>query len=141
MRLLVLLLMVLAGPLGADPVPGAAQALTALRASVGLRGLELSAPLQAMADAHAADMARRGYFSHQGADGSDIGVRAGRVGYRYCALAENIAKGQRSLDEVMSRWASSAGRRRNMLDRDVTEFGLARGPGNIWVMVLGARNC
>ncbi|MGY9049442.1 MAG: CAP domain-containing protein, partial [Rhodobacterales bacterium] len=76
-----------------------------------------------------------------GANGSDIAARAGAVGFRYCSLAENIAKGQKSLEAVMAGWAGSPGHRRNMLKRDVRVFGLARAKGNIWVMELGREGC
>ena len=128
-------------PLGAQPVTGAAEALNSYRAQSNRAALSVSTKLQTMAERHAQDMAKRGYFSHTGKDGSDIADRAERVGYGYCALAENIAKGQRSLSEVMQAWAGSAGHRRNMLNAQVTEFGLARGPDDVWVMVLGTDGC
>ena len=53
--------------------------------------------LEAAARAHGADMARIGFFSHTGSDGSDIGTRLHRAGYGWCFAAENIAMGQRSL--------------------------------------------
>lgn len=36
---------------------------------------------------------------------------------------------------------ASPGHRRNILDGEVTEFGLVRGPGDLWVMVLGRAGC
>jgi uncharacterized protein YkwD len=130
-----------AQPAVAQTVPGAVEALNSFRAQSSQAALSVSTQLQTMADRHAQDMARRGYFSHTAKDGSDIADRADRVRYGYCALAENIAKGQRSLGEVMQAWADSAGHRRNMLNAQVTEFGLARGPGDVWVMVLGRDGC
>ncbi len=62
-------------------------------------------------------------------------------GYGFCFAAENIAKGQTSLKEVMQSWANSSGHRKNMAHRKVTEFALARANGNIWVMVLGTPGC
>jgi len=128
-------------PLYAQTVPGATDALNSFRAQSNQATLTVSTKLQTMAERHARDMAKRGYFSHTGRDGSDIGDRAERVSYGYCALAENIAKGQRSLSEVMQAWAGSAGHRKNMLNAQVTEFGLARGTGDVWVMVLGRDGC
>lgn len=96
-------------------------------------------PLLARAAAeHARDMAQAGFFSHTGSDGSGIGQRLQRAGYRACFGAENIASGQRSLAEVMQSWMQSRGHRRNILHRKAEAVGLARTPGNIWVMVLGA---
>lgn len=125
----------------AEPVAGAAQALNHERADAGRGGVVLSDRLQAAAEAHAQDMRRRGFFSHQGSNGGSVGARAKKQGYRYCLIAENIAKGQRTLAEVMQSWMRSAGHRKNMLHRDVLDFGLARVDQNIWVMVLGRPGC
>ncbi|QFT62519.1 Cysteine-rich secretory protein family protein [Roseivivax halotolerans] len=136
-RLLVILL-VAATPALADP---GVEALSAFRVQNGLPAVRHSEKLDAMARAHALDLSRTGRFSHQGSDGSDIGSRARGVGYGYCRLAENIAKGQRSLAEVMRSWANSPGHRRNMTLRDVTEAALVRTSDDVWVMVLGRPGC
>ena len=86
-------------------------------------------------------MAEAGFFSHAGSDGSDIGARLDRIGYGWCAAAENIAKGHSSVTEVLDGWRASPGHRRNMLNREVTEMGLAQAAGNHWVMVLGRPGC
>lgn len=83
-------------------------------------------------------MARAGFFSHTGSDGSDIRTRVSRAGYRWCAVAENIARGQRSLEAALEGWKASRGHRRNMLSRRMAEIGVARGAGNTWVMVLAS---
>lgn len=129
------------GAARAEPVARAAQALNDFRASEGLPALTQSDRLQQVAERHARDMAANGFFSHTGSDGSDVGQRAMETGYAYCTIAENIAKGQRSLDEVMAGWIGSPSHRRNMLLDRVTEFALARQTGNIWVMVLGRPGC
>ncbi|WP_323766767.1 CAP domain-containing protein [Marinovum sp.] len=112
-----------------------------LRRQSGRRALRWSPVLTAVAQAHADDMARNGFFSHSGSDGSSISDRVSRGGYGWCAVAENIAKGQRSLDEVMRSWQGSPGHRRNMLSSNMTELGVARGGGNTWVMVLAKPGC
>ncbi|WP_323771036.1 CAP domain-containing protein [Antarctobacter sp.] len=115
--------------------------LNGLRAEAGLAPLSSSAPLEKAARRHARDMARRGFFAHSGSDGSDVMDRARRAGYRPCQIAENIAKGQRSLEEVFADWMTSPGHRRNMLNGGVSDYGLVRGDGNIWVLVLGRDGC
>lgn len=112
-----------------------------LRRSQNRARLRWSPVLERAAQAHADDMARSGFFSHDGSDGSDIAARLNRLGYGWCAAAENIAKGQTSVAEVLKAWAGSAGHRRNMLSRDVTEMALARSHGDVWVMVLGRPGC
>lgn len=119
----------------------AAAGLNALRAQHGLAPLSYSRKLEKAARRHAKDMLRGGIFSHQGSDGSRIGDRVRDTGYRWCAAAENIAKGQPNLATVMASWTESHGHRRNMLHQKVSEFALVREEGNIWVMVLARPGC
>ncbi|MDC0659790.1 CAP domain-containing protein [Leisingera sp. SS27] len=112
-----------------------------LREGSGLPPLAYSAALEQAALAHAGDMARNGFFSHTGSSGSTLGTRLTRAGYGWCAAAENIAKGQPGLTEAMASWQASRGHRKNMLSREVTEVAVARGAGNIWVMVLARPGC
>ncbi|GGX50647.1 hypothetical protein GCM10007385_18930 [Tateyamaria omphalii] len=129
-------LILMANAAAADPT--ALAAINAERAAQNRVPLVYDAKLEAAARAHAEDMVRAGFFAHTGSDGSDIGQRLDRVGYRYCFGAENIAAGQRSLSEVMTSWMGSRGHRRNILHRKAEAVGLARAPGNTWVMVLAA---
>jgi uncharacterized protein YkwD len=137
---LALSLTVIASTAAADPVPGAAEALNGLRAQVDAPPLVLSPQLQAAAEAHGRDMVTKGYFDHKGRDGSSIATRVKREGYRYCFAAENIARGQKSLNDVMGGWAMSPGHWKNILSKEAREFGLAR-VGTTWVMVLGRSGC
>lgn len=99
-----------------------------------------NATLEAAARAHANDMVQRNFFSHSGSNGSTVGKRVRALGYRYCIVAENISKGHRTQTAVMQGWANSSGHYRNMVNRKVSEFGLAN-VGDVWVMVLASRNC
>ncbi len=125
-------------PVSADP---ATDAINQLRAQVGAAPLSQSDALTRAAESHAQDMARHGYFAHQGRNGSSVGDRVRAQGYGFCFVAENIAKGQASLAEALRSWANSPGHRRNMLDRRATEAALARAEGNLWVLVLAAPGC
>lgn len=122
----------------ADPVRDVAVAANVFRAEHGLGPLAVSPVLEAVAEAHGRDMAAKGFFGHRGSDGSTVGKRAKRQGYRFCVIAENIAKGQKTPTEVMQSWSASPGHRANMLLRKIREIGVIR-VGDIWVMVLGAR--
>jgi len=115
--------------------------LNELRAQHGLAPLGWSDKLEKAARRHARDMHRRVFFSHQGSNGSRIGDRVRKLGYRWCAVAENIAKGQPSLPSVMRSWRGSPGHRKNLLHGQVSEFALVRAEGNIWVMVLARPGC
>ena len=131
------LFLALAGPVLADDTGIGAQ-LNAFRAEAGRAPLAESPAAVRAAAAHAADMARRGFFAHDGSDGSSVGDRLAREGCRWTGVAENIAKGQKTAAEVVAGWAASPGHRRNM-QGPYDWFGAARA-GDIWVLVL-ARGC
>ncbi|NIZ60137.1 CAP domain-containing protein [Sedimentitalea sp. CY04] len=119
----------------------ATSSINALRSDRNLPELQYSKKLEKAARRHAEDMARNGFFSHTGSDGSGVGDRVRRSGYGWCTAAENIASGQPTLVDVMQSWTTSQGHRKNMLHKAVSEFALARGSGNIWVMVLARPGC
>ena len=119
----------------------ASQAVNAIRAENGRAPLSPNKKLTRAAETHAKDMIRKGFFSHTGSNGSTIGARAKAQNYRYCVIAENIAKGHLGVDEVLTSWMGSKGHRQNILNAEVTEFALVRGQGDIWVMVLGRSGC
>ena len=123
-------------PVSADPA--ATQIINEIRKDKRRKAIRYSPQLEAVAAAHANDMASQGYFSHTGANGSSIGDRTTAQGYKWCFVAENIARGQQSLEEVMAGWKASKGHYKNMTHKKAGEFGLARGPDNYWVMVLAA---
>lgn len=116
--------------------------LNAFRARQGLGPLQANPALTRAAQAHAEDMAGRGYFSHHapnGPNGRSFVQRAHAGGCAMRSGAENIASGQRSQAEVLTDWQNSRGHRRNMLGRSYTQYGLGRA-GNIWVLKL-ATSC
>lgn len=77
--------------------------------------------------AHSRDMATRRYFSHRARDGSEAAERAGRAGYSWRRVGENIAFGQRSPREAVEGWLDSPGHCANIMNRDFTEMGAAYG--------------
>lgn len=56
------------------------------------RALQWDERLAAVARQHSEEMARNGYFGHQGLDGSSPDVRVSRAGIQWKASGENIAK-------------------------------------------------
>jgi uncharacterized protein YkwD len=132
------LIAALALPAGAQQVR---QMLNGLRAEEGLGPVSPSPRLEAAAMAHAMDMARNDFVSHTGSDGSALSDRVRAAGYDFCEIAENIAQGQASLWAVLGSWARSAPHRRNLLKPRVTDYGLVRAPGDVWVLVLGREEC
>ena len=94
-----------------------------------------NAQLAAVARAHAVDMDRRGYFSHNSPEGVSSGARAEAAGIAACGIGENIAKGQTSSAEVFAGWMASDGHRRNMVNTGMASYGLGRA-GDTWVLML-----
>ena len=95
-----------------------------------------NANLHASALEHAIDLAVSDTFSHDGSGtASDITgngrpskfyERIERNGYtHYYSVGENIAGGQRTLDEVMRAWMASPGHCENIMKSTYTEVGVA----------------
>lgn len=114
----------------------ALQRLASQRVLAGLNPLQRNARLDAAARAHAQWIARTGRYGHSGQGGSTHADRARAAGYCYRALAENIAWGIPSSDQVVEGWLNSPGHRRNILTPQLREYGLA-GADGYWVMVIG----
>lgn len=121
MRFFAVLLMLIATPVWGDALALVNQA----RAGAGCGALVVNPQLQAAAEGHASAMAKQNFFSHTGADGSKMQGRIAAQGYSGRKLAENIAAGQPTAKSVVAGWLTSAGHKRNMLDCDFNETGLA----------------
>ncbi|GAA6142840.1 hypothetical protein NBRC116584_26580 [Hydrogenophaga sp. 5NK40-0174] len=102
-----------------------------------------SKALENAAIRHASDMAANNWFSHTGTDGSSVGSRAIDAGYRYSAIAENIAAGYGSVNQVMSGWLSSSGHCKAIMTPRFQDLGVAcrmqSGGRTNWSMELGVR--
>lgn len=100
--------------------------------------------LQRAALSHAEDMAARRTLSHAGRDGSTPGERATRSGYRWRAVAENIAAGQPTARQVVADWLDSPQHCGNLMSPDYSEMGVAFAiapqseMGIYWVQVFAA---
>ena len=116
------------------------------RAAHGLAPLAHSGELQAAARGYAGAMANGGFFAHNGPDGSTPSSRVEAAGYRgWNWVAENIAAGQRSPEQVMQSWMNSPGHRQNLLSPSAREIGIGHVQqggtkyGHYWVQNFGAR--
>lgn len=95
----------------------------------GTRAFGAAAPvawngaLAAAAVAHSRDMAAHRHFAHKGTDGSEVGTRAARAGYRWRTIGENIAAGQTSAQETVASWIESPGHCANLMNPAFTEMG------------------
>jgi uncharacterized protein YkwD len=70
-------------------------------------------------------MADKRYFSHKEPGGSDPAARATRAGYRWTRVSENIAVGQRTVEEAVAGWLDSPGHCANIMNPAMTEMGAA----------------
>ena len=88
--------------------------------------LSWNCKLEEAARAHSEDMAEQEYFSHTGPEGAQAGERVSERGYNWSAVGENIARGQKSVDDVVNGWLSSPGHCANIMKAEFTEMGAAR---------------
>jgi uncharacterized protein YkwD len=103
--------------------------------------LTRSPALDDAARMHALDMAQNSFLAHTGSDGSNPGDRVSRTGYEWRVVAENVAAGQTSADDIAATWLDSAGHCANLMDAKYSQTGLAYAlnPGDgrdiYWVQV------
>ncbi|WP_030019761.1 sigma-70 family RNA polymerase sigma factor [Streptomyces monomycini] len=116
--------------------------VNAERAKQGCSPVHANNQLVTAARRHSQDMDARNYFDHTSPDGTDPGDRITAAGYRWSTYGENIARGQRSADNVMKSWMNSPGHRANILNCDFKEIGIGThdtSGGPTWTQVFGAR--
>lgn len=94
------------------------------RAAQGLPALKFNSKLSNVAEAKAADLRDKNYFSHTSPTyGSPFDMMKS-FGISYTAAGENIAKGYKTPDAVMQGWMNSPGHKANILNSSFTEIGV-----------------
>ena len=107
------------------------------RAKAGLKALQLDTELSEVARAKSADMKNKGYFSHQSPTyGSPFDMMK-QFGITYKTAGENIAKGQKTPEEVMKAWMNSDGHRKNIMSANFTHIGVGYVDGHWTQMFIG----
>ncbi|MFC5531562.1 CAP domain-containing protein [Cohnella yongneupensis] len=103
------------------------------RAKAGLKPLATTnSTLKLVALDKAKDMYNNNYFDHNSPTfGSPFDMMK-QYGVTFRSAGENIAKGQRSPQEVMTAWMNSQGHRANILNASFTTIGVAYYNG-VWV--------
>lgn len=86
---------------------------------------------------HSTDMQTKDIFDHRGSDGSSFGDRVTATGYRWRAVAENIAGGYSDVNSAIQGWVESEGHCKNIMDANFTELGAAK-KGLLWTQVFAA---
>jgi uncharacterized protein YkwD len=101
-----------------------------IRRGRGLRALRFNSRLAAAADFHSRDMARKGYFEHESANGTAFWRRIERFypsrGFRSWTVGENLlwASDTYGAAFAVREWMNSPPHRENILSRDWREIGI-----------------
>ena len=82
-------------------------------------------PLLQAAVGHSTDMAQKNYFAHTGLDGRTPAQRVTATGYSWSTVGENIAAGQRSVEEVLTGWTNSPGHCQNLMNPSFRDVAVA----------------
>jgi uncharacterized YkwD family protein len=103
------------------------------RAKNGLSPLQMDTQLMAAAREKSEDMKTNQYFSHTSPTFGSPFDRLKALGISYQSAGENIAKGQKTAEEVVEAWMNSEGHRANILDSNFTHIGVGYvKDGSIW---------
>ncbi len=117
------------------------------RKDEGLPPLATHPALEKTAQAHAEDMAARGYFSHDDLEGRSSAERILAGGYEKptcnCSwvygTGENLAHGQEAAADAVRDWLASPGHRENILKPEFDDTGIGFFDG-YWVQHFGVSN-
>jgi len=123
------------------------------RVANGCPALRVNTILMGTAQGHSQEMALRDYVGHTSADGTSPWDRIKAAGYTYRLVAENIAWGATSPEQVVDAWFFESppndAHRKNILNCGLREIGvgyfsLASDPGKVtahtyWTQDLGMR--
>lgn len=94
------------------------------RSKYGLQPLVKNWEASRIARIKSQDMIDSKYFSHNSPSyGSPFNMME-NFGLRFSSAAENIAKGQKTAQEVMNSWMNSSGHRANILSKNLTQIGV-----------------
>jgi uncharacterized protein YkwD len=102
--------------------------------------LKMNPKLMEAARKHAANMAAQEKMDHV-LDGKNPADRATAAGYKWRAVGENVAAGQKTPKEVVKAWMDSPPHRENILNDAYNEIGVAVAKGKdgmlYWAQVFG----
>lgn len=111
--------------------------VNAERAKYSLAPLTENWELSRVARYKSQDMKDKSYFSHTSPTyGSPFNMMKS-FGLSYRTAGENIAKGQRTPQEVVKAWMNSSGHRANILNSSYTQIGVGYvADGNYWTQMF-----
>lgn len=108
-----------------------------IRIQNGLNAFETDVNLSRVARIKSQDMKDNNYFSHTSpVYGSPFDMMK-KFGISYRTAAENIAKGQRTPQDVVNAWMNSDGHRANILNSSFNKIGVGYvNDGNYWTQMF-----
>lgn len=108
-----------------------------IRVQNGLRELTYNWELCRVARYKSQDMRDGGYFSHTSPTYGSPFEMMKAFGLSYRSAGENIARGQRTPQEVVNAWMNSPGHRANILNASFTEIGVGYvADGRYWTQMF-----
>ena len=105
------------------------------RQKAGLGAVTHRSDVKNVAEKKAMDMINSNYFSHTSPNYGSPFDMLKTFGVTYKAAGENIAKGQKSPQEVMNSWMNSSGHRANILNGQYNAIGVGYYNG-AWVQMF-----
>ncbi len=109
------------------------------RTLMGMRALLINDSLLKAAQQHSREMRDKNYYGHESPDEKfqTMPKRTAHFGYPPSGQGENIAKGQKTSEQVHASWLGSAPHHRNKLQPHYLDIGLG-GADILWTEVFGA---
>lgn len=108
-----------------------------IRIDNGLKKLAENWELSRVARYKSQDMHDMGYFSHTSPVYGSPFTMIKNFGLSYRTAGENIARGQKTPEAVVSAWMNSSGHRANILNSAYTQIGVGYVPdGNYWTQMF-----
>lgn len=110
-----------------------AELVNEIREKNGLNKLILNSELSDVARLKSQDMKDNNYFSHTSPTyGSPYDMMT-KFGIKYTFAGENLARGQKTPEQVVNAWMNSPGHRKNILSARYTQIGVGYvADGNYW---------
>lgn len=116
--------------------------VNAERKKAGLGSVSQESHLQSAAQKHAEDMSKRNYFEHNTPEGKTPTQQIKDAGYPLTGkwtTGQNIARGQKTAEQVMEDWMNSPGHKKNILNGSFEHLGVGYvSSGNYWVQDFGS---
>ncbi len=98
-------------------------AVNKARSQAGCQALKNDSHLRSSAGSHSDDMAKKGYVSRTGSDGSNFSDRIRKAGYRD-PLAEDVGRGYQTAQQALDAWMGASDMRAPIVNCDAKAIGV-----------------